>query len=135
MSVMWYLRPEETVHPIAKMFYENEVFKTHTYHEHNVEDFIERCCVYVFNVSMIAQDLLPAYRMYNTRYIRGRPKFPIWHSEMPTYVCQDRYKDKNTSKIKNWFVRMICAGLQLSSFLLEQDFLHTRRYQSGRRQC
>ncbi|GAA5949966.1 hypothetical protein JCM10213_004270 [Rhodosporidiobolus nylandii] len=87
LSVCWYYRPEETVHPASRMFYENEVFKTGVFLDHAVEDFVSRCCV-----------------MFLTKYTRGRPLPPIWAPGLPLYVCEHRYKDdaKAFKKIKSW---------------------------------
>ncbi|ORY80739.1 hypothetical protein BCR35DRAFT_325164 [Leucosporidium creatinivorum] len=87
ISVCWYYRPEETVHPASRQFYENEVFKTGNFSDHSIEDFVERCLV-----------------MYHSKYVRGRPKAPVWTPGMPIYVCEHRYKDdvKIFKKIKNW---------------------------------
>ncbi|POY72927.1 hypothetical protein BMF94_4003 [Rhodotorula taiwanensis] len=85
LSVCWYYRPEETVHPVTRTFYENEVFKTGVFVDHNIEDFLGSCFV-----------------MFFTRYTRGRPK--AWDPSMPLYVCEHRYKDeaKQFKKIKSW---------------------------------
>ncbi|KAK4703189.1 chromatin structure-remodeling complex subunit RSC1/2, partial [Phenoliferia sp. Uapishka_3] len=87
LSVCWYYRPEETVHPASRQFYEHEVFKTSNFIDHSVEDFVERCFV-----------------MFFTKYVRGRPKPPAWKPGMPLYICEHRYKDevKSFKKIKNW---------------------------------
>ncbi|GAA5854738.1 hypothetical protein JCM8547_004051 [Rhodosporidiobolus lusitaniae] len=87
LTVCWYFRPEETVHPASRQFYENEVFKTGVFIDHNIEDFVGRCFV-----------------MFYTKYIKGRPKAPVWEPSMPLYVCEHRYKDdvKAFKKIKNW---------------------------------
>ncbi|KAG0655235.1 hypothetical protein C6P46_001101 [Rhodotorula mucilaginosa] len=85
VSVCWYYRPEETVHPVSRTFYESEVFKTGVFVDHNIEDFLGTCFV-----------------MFFTRYTRGRPK--AWDASMPLYVCEHRYKDdiKQFKKIKSW---------------------------------
>ncbi|GAA5823811.1 hypothetical protein JCM3770_003011 [Rhodotorula araucariae] len=87
LSVCWYYRPEETVHPASRTFYENEVFKTGVFVDHVVEDFVDRCFV-----------------MFFTKYTRGRPKPPAWQPSIPLYVCEYRYKDdvKAFKKIKSW---------------------------------
>ncbi|GAA5951380.1 hypothetical protein JCM3765_002464 [Sporobolomyces pararoseus] len=87
LSVCWYYRPEETVHPANRMFYENEVFKTGIFIDHQVEDYISRCFV-----------------MFFTKYTRGRPRAPAWTPSIPLYVCEYRYKDdvKQFKKIKSW---------------------------------
>ncbi|GAA5875443.1 hypothetical protein JCM3774_002985 [Rhodotorula dairenensis] len=85
VSVCWYYRPEETVHPVSRTFYENEVFKTGVFVDHNIEDFLGTCFV-----------------MFFTRYTRGRPR--SWNASVPLYVCEHRYKDdiKQFKKIKSW---------------------------------
>ncbi|SCV72636.1 BQ2448_4173 [Microbotryum intermedium] len=87
LSVCWYYRPEETIHPKSRTFYESEVFKSGQFVDHAIEDFIDRCFV-----------------MFFTRYIRGRPKAPVWDESLPLYVVEHRYKDEIHSfkKIKNW---------------------------------
>lgn len=45
LSVCWYYRPEETVHPVQRTFYENEVFKTGNFMVHVLEDYLEKCLV------------------------------------------------------------------------------------------
>ncbi|KAM0752435.1 hypothetical protein T439DRAFT_208225 [Meredithblackwellia eburnea MCA 4105] len=87
LSVCWYYRPEETVHPASRQFYDQEVFKTSNFVDHVVEDFLDRCFV-----------------MFFTKYIRGRPRPPAWDPSVPMYVCEHRYKDdvKSFKKIKNW---------------------------------
>ncbi|KAL8276216.1 hypothetical protein RQP46_011377 [Phenoliferia psychrophenolica] len=86
-NVCWYFRPEETVHPASRTFYENEVFKTGQFFEHKVEEFIERCLV-----------------LWHPKYVRGRPKPPYYTPGMPLYVCEHRYKEtvKSFKKIKSW---------------------------------
>ncbi|GAA5953767.1 hypothetical protein JCM21900_006450 [Sporobolomyces salmonicolor] len=87
LSVCWYYRPEETVHPASRTFYENEVFKTGIFIDHVVEEYVGRCFV-----------------MFFTKYTRGRPKPPAWTPSIPLYVCEYRYKDdvKAFKKIKSW---------------------------------
>ncbi|GAA5821514.1 hypothetical protein JCM10212_000922 [Sporobolomyces blumeae] len=87
LSVCWYYRPEETIHPASRQFYENEVFKTGIFIDHVIEEFVGRCFV-----------------MFFTRYTRGRPRPPAWTPDIPLYVCEFRYKDdvKAFKKIKSW---------------------------------
>ncbi|WAQ92804.1 hypothetical protein PtA15_17A286 [Puccinia triticina] len=87
VNVCWYYRPEETVHYISRTFLANEVFKTGNFIDHAVEDILGRCLV-----------------LFYTKYVRGRPSAPLWTPEMPTYICEHRYKDDQYSfkKIKNW---------------------------------
>ncbi|KAK4056209.1 hypothetical protein OIO90_002650 [Microbotryomycetes sp. JL221] len=87
VSACWYYRPEETIHPATRQFYEHEVFKTNNFHDHAVEDIIER-----------------AFVMYFTRYTRGRPKATHWTPDVSMYVCEHRYKEdvRSFKRIKNW---------------------------------
>ncbi|ODV95440.1 hypothetical protein PACTADRAFT_50160 [Pachysolen tannophilus NRRL Y-2460] len=84
VNVCWYYRPEQTVHRVDRLFYENEVFKTGQYRDHLVEDIIGPC-----------------YVAYFTRYQRGEPAFKF---EGPLFICEFRYSDhdKNFNKIRTW---------------------------------
>ncbi|WWC65270.1 uncharacterized protein I303_107887 [Kwoniella dejecticola CBS 10117] len=77
VTVCWYFRPEQTVHPPNKMFFEREVFKTGHFCDHPVEDILEKVSV-----------------QFYVKYIRGRPRageyFPGW----PSYVCHSRFNDR-----------------------------------------
>ncbi|KAM0792748.1 hypothetical protein ACM66B_002524 [Microbotryomycetes sp. NB124-2] len=87
VTVCWYYRPEDTIHPATRQFYEHEVLKTNMYMDHAVEDVMER-----------------AFVMYYTRYVRGRPKSSHWTPDVPLYICEHRYKDdvRSFKRIKNW---------------------------------
>lgn len=88
VSVCWYHRPEETVHPVSRQFIPNEVFKTGLVVDHKVQDILERC-----------------YVMFYTRYIRGRPTSEVWDREtQQLYVSEFRYNDQTHqfNKIKSW---------------------------------
>ncbi|CAB4430154.1 unnamed protein product [Rhizophagus irregularis] len=82
--VCWYYHPEQTKHQATHKFYENEVFKTNTFHDHSFNDVIEKC-----------------YVLQYKDYISGRPK---GSESMSVYLCESRYNEhqKNFSKIKNW---------------------------------
>ncbi|CED84001.1 Chromatin remodeling complex RSC, subunit RSC1/Polybromo and related proteins [Phaffia rhodozyma] len=86
LTVCWYYRPEQTVHPANRTFFENELFKTGHFGDHVIEDVIEKvgCQFY-------------------SRAIRGRPVSPFWYPGWPVYVCDSRYndKDKLMVRIKN----------------------------------
>lgn len=103
VTVCWYYRPEQTIHPPHRQFWEGEVFKTsmvsvfllpvpsdtHVGHfaDHPLDDIIE----------MIACQ-------FTARHIRGRPRPPVWYPGFPLYVCDSRYNDRERIfvKIKNW---------------------------------
>jgi chromatin structure-remodeling complex subunit RSC1/2 len=82
--VCWYYHPEQTKHQATHKFYENEVFKTNTFHDHSFSDVIEKC-----------------YVLQYKDYISGRPK---GSEDKAVYLCESRYNEhqKNFSKIKNW---------------------------------
>ncbi|EMR08322.1 hypothetical protein PNEG_03162 [Pneumocystis murina B123] len=84
ISVCWYYRPEQTVHRADRIFYENEVFKTGQYRDHQINDIIDKCFV-----------------MFITKYIRGRPKDA---GNKSIYVCEFRYDEETKvfHKIKSW---------------------------------
>lgn len=87
VTVCWYFRPEETVHPAEKQFFENEIFKTGHFCDHPVEDIIERIGV-----------------AFYVKYVRGRPRAPEYYPGWPLYVCHSRYNDQKYQmvRIKNW---------------------------------
>jgi chromatin structure-remodeling complex subunit RSC1/2 len=84
INVCWYLRPEQTVHRVDRLFYENEVFKSGQYRDHLADEIIGKC-----------------YVAYFTRYQRGDPAVPY---EGPLFICEYRYNDndKNFNKIRTW---------------------------------
>ncbi|CDK26105.1 unnamed protein product [Kuraishia capsulata CBS 1993] len=84
VNVCWYYRPEQTVHRVDRLFYENEVFKSAQYRDHLVEDIVGPC-----------------YVAYFSKYQRGDPAFRI---DGPFFICEYRYNDmdRNFNKIKTW---------------------------------
>ncbi|KAI0757457.1 hypothetical protein C8Q80DRAFT_101939 [Daedaleopsis nitida] len=89
VSVCWYFRPEETLHPADRQFWEREVFKSSHFADHPLEDIIEKVAC-----------------QFTARHVRGRPAPPFWYPGWPLYVCDSRYNDKERDKvfvkIKNW---------------------------------
>ncbi|EJT98987.1 hypothetical protein DACRYDRAFT_110317 [Dacryopinax primogenitus] len=87
LTVCWYYRPEQTIHPAHRQFYMNEVFKTSHFADHAIGDVIEKIGC-----------------QFTTKYTRGRPKAPYWYPGWPLYICDSRYNDKEKAfvKIKNW---------------------------------
>lgn len=84
INVCWYYRPEQTVHRIDRLFYENEVCKSGQYRDHRAEDLLGKC-----------------YVAYFTRYQRGDPGVIY---EGPLFLCEFRYSDidKQFKKIRTW---------------------------------
>lgn len=74
VTVCWYFRPEQTVHPADKMFVDNEVFKTGYFCDHPVEDILEHICIQPTQAAT-----------------RGRPKAPAFYPGRQLYVCGARY--------------------------------------------
>ncbi|CAH7685913.1 hypothetical protein BY996DRAFT_4575204, partial [Phakopsora pachyrhizi] len=105
INVCWYYRPEDTVHQISRIFFKDEVFKTGNFIDHLVEDVIGRCLV-----------------LFYTRYLKGRPSAPIWAPNMPTYICEHRYKDDvyGFKKIKNW---ESCVPSNVRNEATEENFV------------
>ncbi|KAL1412641.1 hypothetical protein Q8F55_000388 [Vanrija albida] len=89
VTVCWYSRAEETVHPAEQGFFENEVFKTGNFCDHPVADIIEKVAVQPVDSA-----------------VRGRPIPPAFFPGWPRYVCRARYIDKANLfiAIKNWRV-------------------------------
>ncbi|KDN50827.1 hypothetical protein K437DRAFT_267210 [Tilletiaria anomala UBC 951] len=97
LTVCWYYRPEDTVHPPSRQFFENEVFKTGIMVDHRIQDVLEKTCV-----------------MFYTRYIRGRPvpeprprsdkSSGASRSSTEPYVTESRYNEQQRifNKIKSW---------------------------------
>lgn len=87
LTVCWYYRPEQTIHPADRQFWENEVFKTSHFADHPLEDVVEKIAC-----------------QFTARHIRGRPRPPYWYPGWPLYVCDSRYNDRERIfvKIKNW---------------------------------
>lgn len=84
INVCWYYRPEQTVHRVDRLFYENEVCKSGQYRDHNADEIVGKC-----------------YVAYFTRYQRGDPGVQY---EGPLFVCEYRYNDtdKGFNKIRTW---------------------------------
>lgn len=87
VTVCWYFRPEQTVHPAELGFAESEVFKTAHFCDHPVEDILERVAVQPTDSAM-----------------RGRPAPPAFFPGWQLYVCNTRYIDKAAlfMRIKKW---------------------------------
>lgn len=73
ISVCWYFRPEQTIHPADRTFYESEVFKTAQFADHVLEDIIEKICC-----------------QFYTKAIRGRPRPPGWYPGWPLCTYRRR---------------------------------------------
>ncbi|CAG8568286.1 9276_t:CDS:2 [Ambispora gerdemannii] len=82
--VCWFYRPEQTVHQANRLFWENEIFKTNTFHDYSINDVIAKCFV-----------------LQPKDYQRGRPKGSEGKN---VYLCESRYREvgKYYSKIKFW---------------------------------
>ncbi|OLL23831.1 Chromatin structure-remodeling complex subunit rsc1 [Neolecta irregularis DAH-3] len=106
INVCWYYRPEQTVHRADKSFFENEVFKTGQYRDHQIEEVVEKCFV-----------------MFLSRYTRGRPKNV--GNITSIYVCENRYNEENKyfNKIKSWksCVPDEVRGTDYEMFLFERQ--------------
>ncbi|SCU78526.1 LADA_0A06062g1_1 [Lachancea dasiensis] len=84
LNACWYLRPEQTVHRVDRLFYKNEVVKSGQYRDHLVDEIVGKCYVCHF-----------------TRFQRGDPDLEI---EGPLFVCEFRYNEseKVFNKIRTW---------------------------------
>ncbi|AQZ16589.1 RSC1 (YGR056W) and RSC2 (YLR357W) [Zygosaccharomyces parabailii] len=84
LNACWYLRPEQTVHRVDRLFYKNEVVKSGQYRDHLVEELVGKC-----------------YVVHFTRYQRGDPDIKL---DGPLFVCEFRYNenDKIFNKIRTW---------------------------------
>lgn len=84
MNGCWYLRPEQTVHRVDRLFYKNEVVKSGQYRDHLVEEIVGKC-----------------YVIHFTRFQRGDPDIKL---EGPLFVCEFRYNEneKIFNKIRTW---------------------------------
>ncbi|RIB06835.1 hypothetical protein C2G38_2007116 [Gigaspora rosea] len=84
VNVCWYYHPEQTKHQVSKKFFQNEVFKTNTFHDHLMQDVLGKCFV------LQVKD-----------YVKGRPK---GSEDKSVYVCESRYNEgsKVFNRIKNW---------------------------------
>lgn len=87
LSVCWYFRPEQTIHPSSTTFFKDEIFKTNRIGEHHVEDLLEM-----------------AFGMFYTKFTKGRPVEDWWDASKSCYVVEHRWNEDNKSfsKIKNW---------------------------------
>jgi len=106
LTACWYFRPEQTVHPASRQFWENEVFKTGHFADHAIEDVIEKIAC-----------------QFTTKHIRGRPRPPNWYPGWPLYVCDSRYNDREKVfvKIKNW-ASCIPEDLRKADFMAIHPF-------------
>lgn len=109
LTICWYFRPEQIVHTIDRMFYQDEILKTGNFVDHPVEDLIERVGC-----------------QYYTKATRGRPKAPEWYPGWPLYVCNSRYneKDRASIKIKNW-------GACIPEELRKTEFMSVHPFDKG----
>lgn len=84
LNACWYLRPEQTVHRVDRLFYKNEVVKSGQYRDHLVEEIVGKC-----------------YVVHFTRFQRGDPDVKL---EGPLFVCEFRYNEneKIFNKIRTW---------------------------------
>lgn len=84
LNACWYLRPEQTVHRVDRLFYKNEVVKSGQYRDHLVEEIVGKC-----------------YVIHFTRFQRGDPDVKL---EGPLFVCEFRYNEneKIFNKIRTW---------------------------------
>lgn len=84
LNACWYLRPEQTVHRVDRLFYKNEVVKSGQYRDHLVEEIVGKC-----------------YVIHFTRFQRGDPDIKL---EGPLFVCEFRYNEneKVFNKIRTW---------------------------------
>ena len=84
LNACWYIRPEQTVHRVDRLFYKNEVVKTGQYRDHLVDEVVGKC-----------------YVVHFTRFQRGDPAIKI---DGPLFVCEFRYNenDKAFNKIRTW---------------------------------
>lgn len=87
LNALWFYRPEQTVHPADKLFFENEVFHSSRFHDHLADDLLGKC-----------------YVMYINKYFKGRPK-GLDRSRL-VYCCESKYNDddKSFAKIRTWKV-------------------------------
>ncbi|KDQ17463.1 hypothetical protein BOTBODRAFT_29646 [Botryobasidium botryosum FD-172 SS1] len=106
LTACWYFRPEQTVHPANRQFWENEVFKTGHFADHAIEDVMEKIAC-----------------QFTTKHIRGRPRPPNWYPGWPLYVCDSRYNDREKVfvKIKNW-ASCIPEDLRKADFMAIHPF-------------
>ncbi|CCE61777.1 hypothetical protein TPHA_0B01050 [Tetrapisispora phaffii CBS 4417] len=84
LNACWYIRPEQTVHRVDRLFYKNEVFKTGQYRDHLASELVGK-----------------GYVVHFTRYQRGDPDVKL---EGPLFVCEFRYNENDNAfnKIRTW---------------------------------
>ncbi|GJJ78572.1 hypothetical protein EMPS_10931 [Entomortierella parvispora] len=84
LDAVWFLRPDQIVHPYSSRFYADEVVRVSGVHPHALSEVIEKCFV-----------LLPR------DYTRGRPV--EWKQGLKIYVCEQRYSESQSlTKLKHW---------------------------------
>ncbi|KIY45249.1 hypothetical protein FISHEDRAFT_49602 [Fistulina hepatica ATCC 64428] len=114
ITVSWYYRPEQTYHPISRVFWENEVFKTDHFVEHPLTDVLEKISC-----------------QFTSRYIRGRPRAPQWYPGFALYVCDSHYDDfaRRFTRISDWapYVPAAVRNDPLPIFSFEQTIIPPRR--------
>jgi chromatin structure-remodeling complex subunit RSC1/2 len=69
VSVCWYFRPEGTIHPASRLFWDHEILKTGYFGDHVLADVLEKVGA-----------------QFYSKAIRGRPKPPHWYPGWP--LCQ-----------------------------------------------
>lgn len=86
-NVCWYIRPEQTVHRVDRLFYVNEVCKTGEYRDHLAEDIIAPC-----------------YVIFLTHYQKGDIPPNLLPEGTEWFICEFRY-NANTyqfNRIRTW---------------------------------
>lgn len=86
-NVCWYIRPEQTVHRVDRLFYINEVCKTGEYRDHLAEDIIAPC-----------------YVIFLTHYQKGDIPPNLLPEGTEWFICEFRY-NANTyqfNRIRTW---------------------------------
>lgn len=80
----WYLYPEQTFHLPSRKFFEMEVFKTKTLHDHSANHILRKCMVLPWS-----------------EYRKGCPE---GFSASDVFVCDFKYSDsgRQMEKMKNW---------------------------------
>lgn len=86
-NVCWYIRPEQTVHRVDRLFYVNEVCKTGEYRDHLVADIVAPC-----------------YVIFLTHYQKGDIPPNLLPPGTDWFICEFRY-NANTyqfNRIRTW---------------------------------
>lgn len=86
-NVCWYIRPEQTVHRVDRLFYINEVCKTGEYRDHLADDIIAPC-----------------YVIFLTHYQKGDIPPNLLPEGTEWFICEFRY-NANTyqfNRIRTW---------------------------------